>query len=279
VFLPETQVAGETRILLVDGHGSHAQPNFMVKCIENNVKVIYLIPHASHVLQPLDLSCFSAIKSRYRDQIANLSRYDDTAQIKKIRFIQYYQRARQEGLNPAVIMAGWRAAGIVPWDPRKVIRSSQVPQNDPIISVRTPKRRRQLSFDARFQTPQNRRDFDRLIGLLPPLVSAQRSVRTALHLASKAVDRFHHQNVLQSKELEAYELLHKERENKKQKKVGIDANKAFATAEQIIATKAVTALQRPAWEARKKAQEARELANTMLANDVARFTSEFYIGE
>jgi hypothetical protein len=67
VFLPETQVADETRILLVDGHGSHAQPNFMVKCIENNVKVIYLIPHASHVLQPLDLSCFSAIKSRYRE--------------------------------------------------------------------------------------------------------------------------------------------------------------------------------------------------------------------
>jgi hypothetical protein len=176
-------------------------------------------------------------------------------------------------------MAGWRAAGIVPWDPRKVIRSSQVPQNHPAESVRTPKRTRQLSIDAQFKTPQNRRDFDRLIGLLPPLISAQRSVRTALHLASKAIDRFHHQNALQAKELEAYELIHKERENKKQKKVGIDANKAFATAEDIIATKAVMALQKPVWDARKKAQEARELANTMQTSDIARFTSEFRIDD
>jgi hypothetical protein len=87
VFLPETQVANETRILLVDGHSSHASPQFMAKCIKNNVKVIYLIPHASHVLQPLDLACFSVIKSRYREQIANLSRFKDLAPIKKVRFI------------------------------------------------------------------------------------------------------------------------------------------------------------------------------------------------
>jgi len=50
VFLPETQTANETQILLIDGHGSHATPEFMAKCIQNDVKVIYLIPHASHIL-------------------------------------------------------------------------------------------------------------------------------------------------------------------------------------------------------------------------------------
>jgi hypothetical protein len=127
VFIPETACGDETRILLLDGHGSHATNEFMIKCIENNIKPVYLIPHSSHVLQPLDLACFSLVKSRYRKEIANLSRCEDSAQVKKIRFIQYYAKARQIGLSPNQIKSGWKASGIVPWDPRKVIESSQIP--------------------------------------------------------------------------------------------------------------------------------------------------------
>ena len=63
----------------MDGYGSYTQPNFIAKCIKNNVKVIYLPPYASHVLQPLDLACFLVIKSRYREQIANC--YEPLARI------------------------------------------------------------------------------------------------------------------------------------------------------------------------------------------------------
>jgi hypothetical protein len=87
VFIPETACGDETRILLIDGHGSHATDEFMLKCIKNNIKLVYLIPHSSHVLQPLDLTCFSLIKSRYRREIANLSRFKDSALVKKVRFI------------------------------------------------------------------------------------------------------------------------------------------------------------------------------------------------
>jgi DDE superfamily endonuclease/Tc5 transposase DNA-binding domain/helix-turn-helix, Psq domain len=37
VFLPETENNGETRLLLVDGHGSHTSTEFMWKCYKNNV--------------------------------------------------------------------------------------------------------------------------------------------------------------------------------------------------------------------------------------------------
>jgi hypothetical protein len=91
IFLPETRPEGnEARILLVDGHGSHATIEFMWECRQNNVHLVYLPPHSSHVLQPLDLACFGPFKSRYRAQIANPACYEDTAPIKKIRFIQYY---------------------------------------------------------------------------------------------------------------------------------------------------------------------------------------------
>jgi hypothetical protein len=50
----------------------------------NNIYVYYLIPYSSHVLQPLNLACFSVIKSRYQAQITNLAKYKDSAPIKKL---------------------------------------------------------------------------------------------------------------------------------------------------------------------------------------------------
>jgi hypothetical protein len=109
IFLPETQPQQgihEYRILLIDGHGSHITTDFMYECYQHRVQLIYLLPHSSHVLQPLDLACFSAVKSRYRAQIADLARYEDSAPVKKIRFIQYYHKARTEGLIRHIIQAG-----------------------------------------------------------------------------------------------------------------------------------------------------------------------------
>jgi hypothetical protein len=78
------------------------------------------------VLQPLDLSCFSPVKLKYWEQIAELASLDDAALIKKHRFIKYYYRAREEGLTARIIKSGWRASGIYPWNPRKGLESSQV---------------------------------------------------------------------------------------------------------------------------------------------------------
>jgi len=101
----------------------------MWECHINRIALVYLIPHLSHILQPLDLACFSLLKCRYRDEIANLARYDDAAAVKKSKFLKTYKKASNEGLSSFRIRAGWNAAGIYPWDPRKVIRSHQVLQN------------------------------------------------------------------------------------------------------------------------------------------------------
>src|SRR6266702_8203117 len=79
-----------------------------------------------HVLQPLDLLCFCLIKSKYREQIAELACIDDAALIKKHCFIKYYYKVRGEGLTVRTIKSGWRASGIYLWNPRKGLESSQV---------------------------------------------------------------------------------------------------------------------------------------------------------
>lgn len=114
VFLPETQDGDEYRILLLDGHASHISIEFMWKSYQNNVLLIFLPPHSTHILQPLDRSCFSPIKTSYRNQIADLASLENSAPIKKTRFIEYYAKARVEGLTERNIRSGWRAAGISP---------------------------------------------------------------------------------------------------------------------------------------------------------------------
>jgi hypothetical protein len=207
IYLPETKPAqaDEYRILLIDGHGSHVTTDFMWECYQNRVQLVYLLPHSSHVLQPLDLACFSIVKGRYRAQVADLARYDDSAPIKKIRFIQYYDKARTHGLGPSVIRAGWKAAGIYPWDPRKVIRSSQVVQNDR-ITPSTPTSKRNRSPDIAISTPHTRQQFNSSIQRITQQESISRSVRFFLQKAGKAIDQFHVQQAISTQKLSAYEI-------------------------------------------------------------------------
>lgn len=79
----------------------------MWACRQNKIYLLYLPPHASHVLQPLNLAPFSILKSRYRDQIRELFALDDAAPVKKERFVVSYSKAREEGLTERVIRAGW----------------------------------------------------------------------------------------------------------------------------------------------------------------------------
>jgi hypothetical protein len=98
----------------------------MILCWQYKIWVIYLPAHASYVLQPLDLTSFSAVKSDYRADIRALFALDDAVPIKKELFITLYYCAREKGLSERVVRAGWRAAGLCLYNPDLVIQSSQV---------------------------------------------------------------------------------------------------------------------------------------------------------
>jgi hypothetical protein len=52
-------------LLVLNGHSSHPTPQFDQLCSENNIIPIYMPPHSSHKLQPLDIGCFSPLKKVY----------------------------------------------------------------------------------------------------------------------------------------------------------------------------------------------------------------------
>jgi hypothetical protein len=56
---------GRYRLLILDGYGSHISPEFDQYCIEHLIIVLCMPAHSSHLLQPLDVGCFSVLKRSY----------------------------------------------------------------------------------------------------------------------------------------------------------------------------------------------------------------------
>jgi hypothetical protein len=77
-------------------------------------------PHSSHLLQPLDVSCFAVLKRSYRQQIKELmrARYNH---IEKLDFLTAYTIARIESITPNIVYSGFVATGLVPYDPERVL--------------------------------------------------------------------------------------------------------------------------------------------------------------
>jgi hypothetical protein len=162
----------------------------MKACFNNRIILYYLMPNPSHICQPLDLSTFSVVKSRYRQAIADLALFDDAANVKKERFLALYNMARNGRLTKANIEAGWRATSIHPYCSREALESSQVTRPTiPAISTTaismTPPSQRNLCI---IKTPQKHRDLHHQISAVASIEQISRTVRTLFHETEKTLE-------------------------------------------------------------------------------------------
>ena len=63
-FEPPTSAKanGNTRLLVCDGHGSHVSAKTIAFCMWHNLQLLLMLPHSSHLCQPLDVGVFSSLK-------------------------------------------------------------------------------------------------------------------------------------------------------------------------------------------------------------------------
>jgi 4-hydroxybenzoate polyprenyltransferase len=149
VFLPQTEPddPSEARLLIVDGHGSHTSDMFMATCYLNNVYLLFLPAHTSHILQPLDLGCFSSLKAAYRRFVGEYTAQTDKTKLGKAKFLEFYAEARKIGLREQCIRSGWKATGLYPKNIKKplgsrwvVVRERPLTPPPSTVDIRTPKR-------------------------------------------------------------------------------------------------------------------------------------------
>ena len=121
LFIPSTsRTKGIYRLLILDGHGSHLTPQFDEICEQNKVIPICMPAHSSHLLQPLDIGCFAVLKRAY-GRIVETKIRNGINHIDKLDFLEAYPLARIEAFKPETIKNSFGAAGLVPFEPERVI--------------------------------------------------------------------------------------------------------------------------------------------------------------
>jgi hypothetical protein len=148
----KARTVGLWRLLILDSHESHVSPQFDKYCKDSKILCYYLPPHSSHITQPLDVGCFSPLKKYYGDELSRLTRFG-RVHITKHDFLEAFLPAFKRAFIEKNIKSAFRATGLVPWDPQRVISQLDVHLRTPTPPIFDP-----ATWES--QTPSNYQEFD-----------------------------------------------------------------------------------------------------------------------
>jgi hypothetical protein len=231
VFIPATtsRTIGRYRLLILDGHGSHLTPAFDKACKDNDIVAICMPPHSSHLLQPLDVGCFSPLKRAYGGLVEQRMRLGYNS-IDKLDFLKAYPKAHSDVFKPGNIKNGFLAAGIVPFDPERVLNQLHVRLDTPPIAG-------SQSSNSTLATPHNIRQLGKQASSIKKLLkrgsqSPSSPSKRALDQLIKGCEIALHSAVLLAKENHDLRLANeKEKQKRKQSRRQMTPNEGLSIQE------------------------------------------------
>jgi hypothetical protein len=116
----QPQTRGAYRLLILDGHESHHSTAFELFCKDHKIITLCMPSHSSHILQPLDVSCFGPLKKAYGREIEGLMRAHIT-HITKADFFPAFYTAFKAAMTRENIHGAFRGAGLIPFNPQSVL--------------------------------------------------------------------------------------------------------------------------------------------------------------
>jgi DDE superfamily endonuclease len=128
----KSRTKGSYRLLILDGHESHNSLQFQDFCKERNIIMLCMPPHSSHLLQPLDVGCFSPLKAAYGKQVGELIR-NRINHITKLEFLPLFQAAFEASITFKNIYGAFKGSGLIPYDPEAVISKLDIRLRTPIL--------------------------------------------------------------------------------------------------------------------------------------------------
>lgn len=134
-FEPQTRktLKGKYRLLIFDGHASHISTKVIQFCISNDIILLCLPAHTTHILQPLDVGFFQPLQSAYGKHLAEWTKYAGGLgySMDKTDFIRLIQMARKNAATEKNITHAWQKSGLFPVQPTIVFDKLglQIPQS------------------------------------------------------------------------------------------------------------------------------------------------------
>ena len=106
---------GVYRLLILNSHKSYHLAKFKEICLKRKIITLYMPLHSSHLLQPLNIGCFSPLKRIYSTKIMALARCSITY-ITKIDFLLAFKMAYIKTFIAETIKGAFRGAGLIPYN-------------------------------------------------------------------------------------------------------------------------------------------------------------------
>lgn len=230
---------GGYRLLILDGHESHLNQDFKDYCLDHKILTLCMPPHSSHILQPLDVVCFSPLKRKYSQRVRDLARRR-VFHINKEGFLPAFKDAFLDVFTKENCQKAFKASGLVPINAQVVLDRLEV-------RLRTPPEPLLPETPWQSKTPSNTYEFGSQSKLVRD--SFTRSPVTAQAGFSQLIkggELMLHENALQRArihELEEQLAEITKRKSRKRKRIQHGGTMEYGTAAAQVATKASAAPQ------------------------------------
>jgi len=103
-------------LLLLDGHSTHYNPQFIAKAAHEQVIVFCLPPNTTHLLQPLDKGLFGPLKTYWNEECHQYLRSHPGQVMNDYSFNTVFGRAWGRAMTIPNAAAAFRTTGVYPFD-------------------------------------------------------------------------------------------------------------------------------------------------------------------
>lgn len=123
IVLPHFKKIDGVKVLVGDNLSSHVTVSIIQECENNNIRFILLPPNSTHLLQPLDVAYFRPLKAAWK-RVLETWKLRNRGVLPKTVFPKLLKEAVESvGLkSQAKSIAGFKACGIVPFNPDAVLK-------------------------------------------------------------------------------------------------------------------------------------------------------------
>ena len=171
--------------------------------------------HSSHILQPLDVGCFSPLKRKYGHLILGLAR-NHIHHVDKMTFLPAFRDAFNASITEENAKGSFRGAGLVPFNPEAVLSNLDA-------RIRTPSPPTTNNITWQSKTPSNTLEFGSQSKLIiTKLGSSPSSTKDGINQFIKGAHQLAHEHELMRDRIATLEkALHEatKRKSRKRKRV------------------------------------------------------------
>lgn len=136
MFVPAVKhlTASAPVVLIFDGHHSHISIELINAARSNNIHLLCLPPHSTHLFQPLDVGVFGPVKATWKKLLKEYQIEMCAGNVTKEDFPSLIKKLWDQSFQPAHLRSGFQKAGLHPLS-RDAIPASRLSKSLPFQKV------------------------------------------------------------------------------------------------------------------------------------------------